>query len=131
MNKLIGLGRWLFLLSFSFYVFLHLALPDVGVKTYVPTYLPFPYAWNYGTGIAILAFIVSGVLGKFDKLAALLLAVYLLFVILLIHLPRAADPMELLNVFRVVNMIGGALMYAGAFAKDKRLSFSARKPIAA
>ncbi len=129
MKKIIGAGRWLFLLSFSFYVFLHLALPEVGVKKYVPSYLPFPYFWNYFTGLAMLAFIVSGILGKFDKLAALLMTVYLLLVTLLIHAPNAgSDPMEMLNVFRVTNMIGGALMYAGAFARDKRLSFSA--PIA-
>lgn len=129
MDKLIGAGKWLFLLSFSFYVFLHLALPDVGVQKYVPSYLPFPYLWNYLTGLAMLGFIVSGSIGKFDKLASLLMASYLLLVALLVHLPNAgSDPMEMLNVFRVANMIGGALMYAGAFARDKRLSFTSPTP---
>jgi uncharacterized membrane protein YphA (DoxX/SURF4 family) len=121
MEKLLQSGKWLFVLSFSFYVFLHLALPDVGVERYVPKYLPFPYFWNYFTGVALLAFIVSCLLGKYDKLAAVLLAVYLFFVTVMIHLPNAADPQEMLNVFRIVNMIGGAFMYAAAFAKDKRL----------
>lgn len=129
LKKLPAIGRILFLVSFSFYVFLHFGLPEVGVTTYVPTYLPFPYFWNYLTGVCILTFIVSGLIGKFDKLAALSMAVYLLCVALMIHLPKAADPMELLNVFRVVNMIGGALMYAGAFSKDTRLWFTARKPV--
>ena len=62
-------------------------------------------------------------------MAALLMVVYLLLVTLLIHAPNAgSDPMELLNVFRVINMIGGALMYAGAFARDKRLRFTAPTP---
>lgn len=121
MNTLLKSGKWLYAYSFSFYVFLHLALADVGVDRYVPKYLPFPYFINYLTGVCLLAFIISVTIGKYDKLAALLLAVYLLLVSLMIHLPNAQDPMEMLNVFRVVNMIGGAFMYALGFAKDKRI----------
>ncbi len=127
-NSLTAWGRWLFVLSFSFYVFLHFGLPEVGVNTYVPKFLPFPYFWNYFTGAALLAFIISAAIGRFDKLAALLLAGYLLLVAVLIHAPRAANPMELLNVFRVANMIGGALMYAGAVARDRRLGFGQPLP---
>ncbi len=122
MNTLLKSGKWLFAYSFSFYVFLHLALPDVGVDRYVPRYLPFPYFINYLTGVCILAFIVSVTIRKYDKLAAVLLAVYLLLVTVMIHLPNSKDPMELLNVSRLVNMIGGAFMYALAFAKDNRIT---------
>ncbi len=129
MNKIIGAGKWLFLLSLSLYVFLHFALADFGVKEFIPNYLPFPYFWNYFTGVCILAFIISGIIGKLDKVAALLMVVYLLLVMLLIHAPNAgSDPMEMLNVFRITNMIGGTLMYAGAFARDKRLSFTTPTP---
>jgi uncharacterized membrane protein YphA (DoxX/SURF4 family) len=121
MDKILKSGKWLFVYTFSFYVFLHLFLADVGVQQYVPKYLPFPYFFNYLTGIGMLAFIISCTIGKYDKLAAILLAVYLLLVTVMIHLPKSKDPMEMLNVFRVVNMIGGAFMYALAFAKDKRL----------
>jgi uncharacterized membrane protein YphA (DoxX/SURF4 family) len=125
MKNLATLGRWLFFLSFSFYVFLHLALPEVGVRDYVPKYLPLPFFWNYLTGVCLLAFMISCVAGKWDRLASLLLAVYLLLVILMIHAPNAgSNPMEMLNVFRIANMIGGALMYAGAFSKDSRLFFN-------
>jgi uncharacterized membrane protein len=82
-------GRYLFALSFSFYVLLHLSLPEVGVKLYVPGYLPFPYFGNYFTGLCLLAFIVSSLLGKWDKLSALLLVAYLVLVAVLIHLPKA------------------------------------------
>jgi uncharacterized membrane protein YphA (DoxX/SURF4 family) len=87
----------------------------------VPKYLPLPYAFNYVTGVALLAFIVSVTLGKYDKLAAILLSLYLFFVIVLIHAPASKESMEMLNVFRITNMIGGAFMYAAAFSKDKRL----------
>jgi uncharacterized membrane protein YphA (DoxX/SURF4 family) len=122
MKKLLKSGKWLFVYSFSFYVVLHLFLADVGVERYVPDYLPFPYFLNYLTGILMLAFIVSCTIGKYDKLASVLLAVYLLLVIVMVHLPKAGDPMELLNVFRITNMIGASLMYALAFAKDSRLA---------
>lgn len=129
MNKLLKSGKWLFVFTFSFYVFLHLFVADVGVKTYVPKYLPFPYFINYFTGICMLAFIISCVVGKYDKLASILLAVYLFLVTVMIHLPNAKDPMEMLNVFRVLNMIGGAFMYALAFSKDKRLAFIYEKSL--
>jgi uncharacterized membrane protein YphA (DoxX/SURF4 family) len=121
MNTVLASGKWLFVFSFSFYVLLHLLLPGVGVERYVPPYLPFPYFINYFTGICMLAFIASCVTGRYDKLASVLLAVYLLLVIVTIHLPKASDPMELLNVFRITNMIGGSFMYAIAFSKDKRI----------
>jgi uncharacterized membrane protein YphA (DoxX/SURF4 family) len=122
MEKILKSGKWLYAYSFCFYIFLHLVLADVGVERYVPEYLPFPYFINYFTGICILAFVISVTLGKYDKLASILLALYLFLVAVLIHLPHSKDPMEMLNVFRVVNMIGGAFMYALAFAKDKRVT---------
>lgn len=122
MDKILKSGKWLYAYSFSFYIFLHLVLADVGVERFVPKYLPFPYFINYFTGICLLAFIISATIGKYDKLASILLACYLFLVTVLIHLPQAKDPMELLNVFRIVNMIGGAFMYALAFSKDKRLT---------
>lgn len=122
MNKILRSGKWLFVFSFSFYVLLHLFLAKVGVDKYVPVYFPFPYFINYFTGVCLLLFIVSCSIGKYDQLAAIFLAAYLILVILFIHLPKASDPVELLNVFRITNMIGGAFMYALAFAKDRFLN---------
>jgi len=126
MNAILKTGKWLFVFSFSFYVLLHLFLGKVGVDKYVPAYFPFPYFINYFTGICLLMFIISCIIGKYDQLAAILLAAYLTLVILFIHLPKASDPVELLNVFRIVNMIGGAFMYALAFAKDKVITTMAK-----
>lgn len=125
MNKLIGLGRWLFVLPFSMYILLHFGKADVGAS-FVPAWLPFPLFWNYATGICVLLFIISCVLGRYDKLASLLMALYVFLMILLVHIPRAAtSENDLLNIFRNTIVIGGLLMYAGAYAKDKRLLFSA------
>ena len=118
MTKLLQAGKWLFVCSFSFWVLLHLFLPTVGVEKYVPKYLPFPYFINYFTGICMLAFLVSCMVGKYDKISRYLTGCLFIMGNRLIHLPKAADPVELLNVFRITNMIGASFMYALAFAKD-------------
>ena len=94
--------------------------------------MPFLLFWNYATGVCVLLFIVSCVLGRFDKLAALLMALYVFLMILLVHVPRAAtSENDLLNIFRNTIVIGGLLMYAGAYARDKRLSFAVPKSVPA
>ncbi|RYC71093.1 DoxX family protein [Spirosoma sordidisoli] len=130
MNKLIGLGRWLFVLPFSMYVLLHFGKADVGAS-FVPVWLPFPVFWNYATGVCVLLFIISCVWGRYDKLASLLMALYVFLMIILVHVPRAAtSENDLLNVFRNTIVVGGLLMYAGAYAKDRRLAFSRPKAAA-
>lgn len=121
MNKILAIGRWLFPLSFLLYVGLHFGKADVGAD-FVPDYLPFPYFWNYFTGICILAFIISALLGKYDKLAYALMALYVFLMALLIHLPNAGtSENEMLNVFRNI-MVAAALMgYARYIAKDERV----------
>lgn len=131
MNKLINLGRWLFVLPFVMYILLHFGKPEAGAA-FVPSWLPFPLFWNYATGVCVLLFMVSCVLGRFDKLAALLMALYVFLMILLVHVPRAAtSENDLLNIFRNTIVIGGLLMYAGAYARDKRLSFTVPKSVPA
>ena len=136
MDKILNIGRYLFPLSFLLYVGLHLGKPDVGAS-FVPNYIPFPYFWNYFTLICILAFIVSAVIGKYDKLAYSLMALYVILMALLVHLPRAlghesgienmtADlarekELEMVNFFRNIMITGALLGFAKFVAKDKRI----------
>jgi glycerol-3-phosphate acyltransferase PlsY len=109
-------------LSFLLYVGLHFGQPAIGAG-FVPDWLPFPLFWNYFTGLCILAFIVSTLWGKYDKLATLLKALYVLLMIFLVHMPRAADSEnDMLNIFRNIMVIGALLVYAKHVAKDKRLT---------
>ncbi len=88
MDKILNLGRYIFPISFLLYVGLHLGKPDVGAS-FVPDFIPFPYFWNYFTLVCILAFIISAVIGKYDKLAYVMMALYVLLLAFLVHLPRA------------------------------------------
>lgn len=119
-SKITGLGRWLFIIPFLMYVLLHFGQPMIGAS-FVPSFLPYPLAWNYFTGLCIVAFLISTLIGKLDKLAALLMALYVFLMIFFVHVPRAAtSENDLLNIFRNTMVTGALLMYAHAFARDKR-----------
>ncbi|MBK9254538.1 MAG: hypothetical protein IPM42_03515 [Saprospiraceae bacterium] len=136
MDKILNAGKYIFPLSFLLYVGLHLGKPDVGAA-FVPDYIPFPYFWNYFTLVCILLFIISSVIGKYDKLAYTMMALYVLLMAILVHLPRAmgnelgienmtADiakeqELEMVNVFRNVMIMGALMAFAKFVAKDKRI----------
>jgi hypothetical protein len=136
MDKILNTGRYIFPLSFLLYVGLHLGKPDVGAA-FVPDYIPFPYFWNYFTLVCILLFILSAVIGKYDKLAYCLMALYVLLMAFLVHLPRAMGheidttamtanmnrekELEMVNFFRNIMVTGALLAFAKFVAKDKRV----------
>jgi uncharacterized membrane protein YphA (DoxX/SURF4 family) len=114
-------GRWLFPLSFLLYVALHFGKADMGAS-FLPLWVPFPIFWDYFTGICIMAFIVSCLIGKYDKLATVLMAFYVFLTIFFIHIPRAATSLnDMLNIFRNIMVIGGLLVYAKYATKDERI----------
>ncbi|HMV08493.1 MAG TPA: hypothetical protein PK325_13530 [Cyclobacteriaceae bacterium] len=122
MEKILSLGRYLFPLSFLLYVGLHFGKPEVGAS-FVPDWLPAPLFWNYFTGTLILGFIISCLLGKFDKLATVLMALYVLLMIFMVHIPRAGSyENDMLNIFRNVMVIGALLVYAKYASRDKRVT---------
>lgn len=136
MDKILNLGKYIFPLSFLLYVGLHLGKPEVGAS-FVPDYIPFSLFWNYFTLVCIVAFIVSAVMGKYDKLAYVLMALYVILMAVLVHLPRAmgneigdeamtADvarekELEMVNFFRNIMVTGALLAFAKFVAKDKRV----------
>ncbi|MDX2301218.1 MAG: hypothetical protein NW226_00405 [Microscillaceae bacterium] len=137
MDKVLNFGRYLFPLSFLLYVGLHLGKPEVGAS-FVPDYIPFPYFWNYFTLVCIILFIVSAVIGKYDKLAYTMMALYVILMAVLVHLPRAmgqelgteammtADlsqekELEMVNFLRNIMVTGALLGFAKYVAKDKKV----------
>lgn len=77
MNNLTRAARWMFALTFIMGGLLHLTGTDF-TATQVPTFLGVPYFWVYFTGVAQLAFAISILIKRYDKLAALLLCVMML-----------------------------------------------------
>lgn len=136
MEKILNLGKYLFPLSFLMYVGLHLGKPEVGAS-FVPDFLPFPYFWNYLTLICIILFMISATIGKFDKLAYVLMALYVLLMAFLVHLPMAmgnnipvemmgenlerTKELEMINVFRNIMLVGALLGFAKYVSKDNRI----------
>jgi uncharacterized membrane protein len=121
MDKLFNLGRYLFPLAFLLYVGLHFGKPEVGAA-FVPGWIPFPLFWNYFTAVCILAFIVSAVIRKYDKLAYAMMAVYVLLMAVLVHFPNAgSNELEMVNGFRNIMLVGALLGFARYVATDKRI----------
>ena len=56
--------------------------------------------WVYLTGLAMLAFIVSVFVGKFDKLAGTLLGIMILIFALGLHLPNLMGEVAIYRVSR-------------------------------
>lgn len=136
MDKILNLGKYIFPISFLLYAGLHLGKPDVGAA-FVPDYIPFPYFWNYFTLVCILLFIISAVIGKYDKLAYVLMAFYVILLAFLVHLPRAMGQelgselmtgdlarekeLEMVNFMRNILVTGALMGFAKFVAKDKRI----------
>lgn len=132
MDRILNVGRYLFPLSFLMYVGLHFGKPDVRAA-FVPDYFPFPLFWNYFTMVCIFMFIISA----YDKLAYSLMALYVVLMAAMVHLPRAmgyelntemmtADlaremELEMVNVFRNVMVAGALLGFAKFVARDGRV----------
>lgn len=137
MDKILNSGKYIFPLSFLLYVGLHLGKPEVGAS-FVPDYIPFPYFWNYFTLLCIVLFIIAAVIGKYDKLAYSLMALYVILMTVLVHLPRAMGheldtenmtsdllrekELEMVNFFRNIMVTGALLAFAKFVAKDKKVT---------
>ena len=121
MNRIINFGKWLFILPFAIFGFLHFGPLEFSLP-YVPAWLPFPTFWVYFVGVCFMAFTVSALIKKYDKLAAVLLALCLFLFVILVHIPSAmsGDFKSDIGAIRDITMCGAALMYAGAYAKDSR-----------
>jgi putative oxidoreductase len=122
MKNIIKLGKWFFIVPFAIFGFLHFGPLEFSLP-YVPKWLPFPAFWVYFVGVCFFAFTISAIIKKYDKLAAVLLALCLFLFVVLVHIPGAAsgDFKAVIGAIRDITMCGAALMYAGAFAKDNRL----------
>jgi putative oxidoreductase len=124
MNAFLSLGRWFFALPFSIFGLLHFMNADDMAKYVVPAYMPAPNVWVYLGGAGLIAAAVSMAIGKYDRLATLLLAAFLLLQVLMVHFPAAMSggmgaQIGMTNLLKDLSLAGGAMMYALHYAKDR------------
>ena len=114
MSTITGLGKYLFAIPFAVFGILHF----LGANE-MAAMAPGGAIMVYFTGVCLLAASVSMLIGKFDKLAAVLLAVLLLLFAFIVHAPAMSEnPQELGNILKNVALAGAALMYAHGMARD-------------
>lgn len=121
MNTFKNIGKWLFILPFAAFGFLHFGPLEFSLP-YIPSYLPFPAFWVYFTGVCLMSFTLSAIIKKLDGLAALLLGVMLLLFVLIVHIPKAieGDFLQVIATFRDTAMAGAAFIYSSVMARDYR-----------
>jgi uncharacterized membrane protein YphA (DoxX/SURF4 family) len=125
MNKITKFGKWLFIIPFAIFGFLHFGPIEFSLP-YVPTWLPFPAFWIYFVGVCLFAFAISASIGKFDKLASLLLAILMLVFVFTIHIPKAisGDFVGVIGATRDICLAGASILFGAFIAKDNRFTNS-------
>ena len=113
MNAFIGLGKYIFALAMAVFGVSHFMYADAmaGMAPFGGTIIV------YLTGLCLVLFAVSVFISKYDKLAAVLLAVMMILFIALLHIKPAMDG-DMTHLLKDLAICGGALMYAGGHAKD-------------
>ena len=76
-------GKFLYTLPFWFFGVMHFT--QASFIDYVPSYLPIPAFWTYGTGLCFLAGAVGVLTGKHTALAYKLLGALLMAIYLTVH----------------------------------------------
>lgn len=116
MNAFLGLGKYLLALPMAAFGILHFMNADAmaGMAPFGGTLV------IYFVGLCLVLFGVSVILGKYDKLAAVLLAVMLILFIAFLHF-KSAMAGDFGGMLKDLAIAGGALMYAQSYAKDKSI----------
>lgn len=119
MNAVLGLGKYLFAIPFAVFGIFHFMNLDA-----MAAWAPLGKIGVIISGVGLIAAAVSMLIGKFDKLAAVLLAVMLLLFVALIHAKgvtsedakTAQDSMG--GLLKDLMLAGAALLYAKTSARD-------------
>jgi uncharacterized membrane protein len=121
MNAFLSLGRWVFAIPFAILGLINFLSTKTMVESFVPNYMPAPAVWVYLGGAGLVAASISILLGKYDKLACTLLALYLLSMVALVHLPAsmAGSISAQFLLFKDMALAGAAMMYAKSLSKDR------------
>ncbi|MCS6930065.1 MAG: DoxX family membrane protein [Saprospiraceae bacterium] len=125
MGTFLSLGRWIFPIPFILFGLTHFAKAEA-LSGIVPAYMPAKVFWVYLSGVGMIAAAVSMYLGKYDKLAATLLAIMLLLFVVMVHLPgvlAGSDSMQqaLPSLLKDIALAAASMMYAQNQARDSSI----------
>jgi putative oxidoreductase len=115
MNAILGLGKYLFAIPFAvFGIFHFMNAEGMAGMAFGQTILV------YLTGAALILAALSMLIGKFDRLATVLLALMLILFVLLVHMKgaMAGDQAAMGGLLKDLMLAGAALLYAKNEAKD-------------
>jgi putative oxidoreductase len=113
------LGRILFALPFLVFGINHF-LYAKGMAGIVPSFIPGGVIWVYITGVALVAASISIIAKKYIKVSTLLLALFLILMVILVHVPglNNADKMVSMNamvgLLKDLALAGAALYISGS-----------------
>lgn len=114
MKKLIAiLGKILFALPLLVFGLSHLINAKAMVSYHiVPSYLPYPTIWIILTGVGLILAAISLLVNKYVRISMFLLAVFLLFMIIMVHFPSLSDKqMEPMGLLKDMALMGAALFF--------------------
>jgi uncharacterized membrane protein YphA (DoxX/SURF4 family) len=123
MNHFLAIGRWFFALPFIAFGVTHF-MDAQGMASTLPLHIPFPVVMVYLSGLGLIAGGASLIFEKYDKLGAVLLSFMLLLFVGLVHMPGATSggataQISMAMMLKDLAIMGGCMMYAYYFAKDK------------
>ena|SRR5579871_1856832 len=113
------IGTIIYALVIAFFGINHF-LHGTGLQNAVPRFIPYSIFWVYFTGALLIAAAIAIITGKQAKLAALLLALFLILIVLTVHLPaimnsdgEARASLAVTNLVKDTGLAGAALIIAG------------------
>lgn len=124
MNAFLSLGRWIFPIPFAIFGLMHFMNAQMMADYVVPAYMPAKALWVYLSGAGLIGAAVSMYIGRYDRLGTALLAVMLLLIVLMVHLPGAMAGGEgaqtsMSMLLKDLGLMAGAMIYAQNLAKDR------------
>ena len=127
MDEFLSIGRWLFLLPFVIFGTMHFMGGEAMANEVVPAYMPAKSFWLYLTGLCLVAAGLSMAMGKYDKLAATLLAFFLLIMVFLVHMPNVlktgtAQSLHMIMLLKDLALAGASLLYARYASIDRSIT---------
>ena len=125
MNAFLSLGRWAFPIPFAIFGLFHF-MNTQALAGVVPAYMPAKEVWVWLSGAGLIGAAVAMLIGKYDKLAATLLSVFLILLVVMVHLPGAMSggdgaQASMSMLLKDLGLAGASMLYAANLAKDRSI----------